>query len=210
MTVESHSNAKTEGTIPFSAFPENVQDKLKELDLSGDGKIDAKEIIAGMQALQREKQKTRQLLLMLSVLGVLMCVLLAAICGLLFAVIELTKESKIGSDSVMLVKGKNDPVRVASTDFTVINGVLSSRDSRANQTCGGGVCPSNPIQVSEVQPPIMIHRRPRPNQPDPDTALLMSAPDAPSPMSAPDALSPASAPAILLTTCNTVTRRPSK
>jgi hypothetical protein len=123
---------------------------LKELDTSGDGKIDAKEIIAGMQALQREKQKTRQLLLMVTVLGFLMCVLLAAICGLLFAVIELTKESKIGSDSIMLVKGKNDPVRVASTDFTVINGVLSTRDSRANQTCGGGVCPSKPIQVSEA------------------------------------------------------------
>jgi Ca2+-binding EF-hand superfamily protein len=53
MSVESHSNAKTEGVIPFSAFPEDVQDKLKELDTSGDGKIDAKEIIAGMQALQR-------------------------------------------------------------------------------------------------------------------------------------------------------------
>ena len=86
------------------------------------------------------------------VLSVLMCLLLGAICGLLIVVIEMTKESKIGSNGVMLVKGTTDPVRVASTDFTVINGVLSTRSSQSNQTCGGGVCPSDPIKVSEVQP----------------------------------------------------------
>jgi hypothetical protein len=155
-TLRAQSHSKTQGTIPFDAFPENVQDKLKELDLSGDGKIDAKEIIAGMQALQREKQKTRQLLLLVTVLGILMCLLLGAICGMLFAVIDMTKESRIGSSGVMLVKGTSDPVRVASTDFTVINGVLSTRGSQSNQTCGGGVCPSDPIQVSEVLP--TIHR----------------------------------------------------
>ncbi len=48
---------------------------------------------------------------------------------------------------MMLVKGTNDPVRVASADFTVIDGVLSNRNPQSNQTCGGGVCP---IQVSEV------------------------------------------------------------
>lgn len=154
--LEAQSHSKSQGTIPFDAFPENVQDKLKELDLSGDGKIDAKEIIAGMQALQREKQKTRQLLFLVTVLSILMCLLLGAICGVLFAVIVMTKESKIGSSGVMLVKGTSDPVRVASTDFTVINGVLSSRNSQSNQTCAGGVCPSDPIKVSEV--PLSSHR----------------------------------------------------
>jgi hypothetical protein len=33
---------------------------------------------------------------------------------------------------------------------TVINGVLSSRNSQSNQTCGGRVCPSDPIKDSEV------------------------------------------------------------
>ena len=147
-SLEAKSHYKTQGAIPFDAFPDNVQDKLKELDLSGDGKIDAKEIIAGMQALHRERQKTRQLFLLVTALSILMCLLLGAVCGLLFAVIEITKESKIGSNGVMFVKGTSDPVRVASTDFTVIDGVLSTRDPRSNQTCGGGVCP---IQVSEVK-----------------------------------------------------------
>ncbi len=144
--LEAQSHSKTQGAISFEAFPDNVQDKLKELDLSGDGKIDAKEIIAGMQALQRERQKTRQLFWLVIFLGILMCLLLGTMCGLLFAVIEMTKESKI-SNGMMLVKGTNDPVRVASTDFTVIDGVLSTRNPQSNQTCGGGVCP---IQVSEV------------------------------------------------------------
>ena len=53
--------------------------------------------------------------------------LLGAMGGLMFSVIEMTKEAKIGGSGVMTVKGSNAPVQTASSDMTVTNGVLSTR-----------------------------------------------------------------------------------
>jgi hypothetical protein len=149
-TLQAHSDSKDEGTIPFNAFPEHVQDKLKDLDLNGDKKIDANEIVAGMQALQREKKKSRQFMVLIFLLCICVCVLLGGISGLLVAFLDMSKESKIGSNGVMVVKGTNEPVRIASTDFTVIDGILYNRASDLNRSCSAGACPLYPIQVSEV------------------------------------------------------------
>jgi len=59
--VLSHSSCFTpsasKGTIPFENFPDEMQKKLRILDETGDGQLDAQEILAGIEALQREKDR---------------------------------------------------------------------------------------------------------------------------------------------------------
>jgi len=74
-----------------------------------------------------EKNKVRQLMWLSAGLLFFSLCLLGAMGGLMFSVIEMTKESKIGGSGVMTVKGSNTPVQTASSDMTVSNGVLSTR-----------------------------------------------------------------------------------
>jgi hypothetical protein len=144
---QSNSQAKTQNAISFKAFPESVQEKLKELDTSGDGQVDANEILAGIEALHRERNKARQMLIAVGILILLVCILLGGTALILASVIDASKESRIGSSGAMLVKGSNETVRVGAVDFTVVNGVLASRDP---QSCNRSACPPSAIQVSEV------------------------------------------------------------
>ena len=54
-------DSASKGTIPFENFPEDMQKKLRTLDDTGDGQLDAQEILAGIEALQREKDRAAML-----------------------------------------------------------------------------------------------------------------------------------------------------
>jgi len=93
-----------------------VQEQLKELDHSGDGHLDASEVLAGIRALTREKQKSKRLLwLSFGLLAFLLLVLVAKF-GLMYQVVEMTKESRVNPSGIMMVKGSNVPVQVRSED----------------------------------------------------------------------------------------------
>ena len=81
----------------------------------------------------------------------LLLVLLAAIGGLMFEIIERTKESNVGGDGRMVVKGSNAVVQTASSDLTLENGVLVVRGNanRRRQGCGENeTCPAEPIKTA--------------------------------------------------------------
>jgi hypothetical protein len=122
---------------------------LKQLDTGGDGKLDAQEILAGIRALHREKEKTRQLLWITVGLFIFLLLLLGAVGGMLYFVIQVTKDSTLDASGAMIAKGSNKSVQVSSTDFSVVDGVLVPRTS-GNLTCSGGFCPRNPVQVTQV------------------------------------------------------------
>ena len=73
-----------QGTIPFENFPEDMQAKLRLLDDTGDGQLDAQEILAGIEALQREKDKAAMLkkaVIGLSALIFMLLILIGLVMG---------------------------------------------------------------------------------------------------------------------------------
>ena len=51
--LEETNKASQSGGIAISSFPEKAQEKLRALDGTGDGVIDAAEVLAGVEALHR-------------------------------------------------------------------------------------------------------------------------------------------------------------
>ncbi|EKX40662.1 hypothetical protein GUITHDRAFT_75312, partial [Guillardia theta CCMP2712] len=125
---------KTRGQIPFDAFPASAQQQLQMIDINGDGALDSNEILAGVAALKSERAKSRLYSNFLIILSILSLLTLGAVFGLTYAVVEITKESEVHPGGVMTVKGTNEPVRVASTEFEVKDGILTSRTS-INTSC---------------------------------------------------------------------------
>jgi len=72
--------------VHAQSFPASAQEQLKELDETGDACLDSKEILAGIQALAREKKKTKRLMWLSAGLLVFSLLLLAAMGGLMFQV----------------------------------------------------------------------------------------------------------------------------
>lgn len=106
----------------------------------------------------REKKKSRMLMFISAGLLLFSLILLACMMGLMFAVIELTKESKVQDSGVMTIKGKDTAIQVASTDTVIIDGVLVTRTAAASGRRSGcatadGVCPPNSIGTSEHRVP---------------------------------------------------------
>jgi Ca2+-binding EF-hand superfamily protein len=53
LVLEETNKASQSGGIAISSFPEKAQEKLRALDGTGDGVIDAAEVLAGVEALHR-------------------------------------------------------------------------------------------------------------------------------------------------------------
>eukprot|EP00793_Prasinoderma_coloniale_P003961 PRCOL_00006802-RA len=104
------------GEINISTLPKEIQPSLKVFDVDGDGTVAPMELARGAE-LYIESKKTVKKLTRLSVaLLLLMGVMLAAITGLVFAVVELSKETSTGSGGVQTVKGGDAPVATAKVE----------------------------------------------------------------------------------------------
>ncbi|EKX42604.1 hypothetical protein GUITHDRAFT_73715, partial [Guillardia theta CCMP2712] len=136
------------GQIPFDAFPSSAQQQLKMLDTNGDGALDTDEILAGLATLKREQYKSKMYRNFLIALGALSLIMLASVFGLTYSVIQITKESEVKAGGVLTVRGTSEPVRVASTEFDVRNGTLTSR-TMLNMSCSNGTCPASPIMTAQ-------------------------------------------------------------
>ena len=73
--------------------------------------LDAGEILAGIRALARERKQNRMLMWIVGGLVLFLIILLAAQTGLMFKVIEVTKDTKFSGDK-MTVKSTSQPVQV--------------------------------------------------------------------------------------------------
>ena len=115
------------GEIPLRACPLSLQPLLRSLDVDQNGTINPAELAHAMQLYTQSKDRVRTLTrLMLWAFG-LMVVMLAAITGVTFAVVELSKESSVNSDGAMVVKGT--PATAVQTAAFLTPSSLSSEMS---------------------------------------------------------------------------------
>jgi hypothetical protein len=144
--IQAHLDSVKEGTIVLDALEnQDIKQQMKKFDIDGDGSLKLQEILSAFKMSQDRAE-----ILKYSMAGLVLALLVSYVIlgGLVYYVIELTKESMIGTSGLMLVKGTNQTVQVGSADFTVEDGVFHTR---ASGTCSNTTCPSAaPIQTLQV------------------------------------------------------------
>lgn len=96
---------RTDGSIELQAFPPAVRSILEAFDVDGDGSVAPVELARAGELYQAEKQRSGRLKQLAIALAVLMAFVLAAVTGLTFSVVELSKETHTREDGVTLVAG---------------------------------------------------------------------------------------------------------
>jgi hypothetical protein len=126
---------------------QDMKEQMKKFDIDNDGKLEAFEILAALK-----ESHARGKFLMYAIVGLVLALIVSYVTlgGLVYFVIQLSKESSIAPTGMMLIKGTDQIVQVGSADFTVQNGVFHTR---AQEKCSGGTCSSSePIKTSQVSP----------------------------------------------------------
>ena len=124
---------------------QDMKAQMKKFDVDGDGNLKLQEILAAFKVSQDRMAILKYALIFLVFVLLVSYVTLG---GMVYYVIQITKESSIGVSGIMFVKGTDQPVQVGSADFTVENGVFFTR---ANGACSNGTCPSAaPIQTQQA------------------------------------------------------------
>ena len=121
--IQAHLDSVNEGTILLEALKDpEMKNKMKKIDADGDGILKLREILMAFKISQDRAQ-----ILKYSLAGLVLALIVTYVVlgGLVYYVIQLTKESSIASSGTMLVKGTNQLVQVGSADFSVEDGVLS-------------------------------------------------------------------------------------
>jgi len=105
-----------------------VVSALAQFDISGDGKVTAKDLMAGAQAIDSLKTQGKFLKRLVLILAGMVVLLLLGTFGLTALAIDLSKETTIKGQSMQTVSGEE--VLVGSSDFAVEGGKLMDRGSR--------------------------------------------------------------------------------
>ena len=116
-----------DGSIPIQQLPPELRPALKTFDMDGDGTIDPMELARGAELYAQSKDTVKKLTRLALALLLLMGIMLAAITGLTFTVVELSKETTTSSDGVQTVKGSTESVKTASADTLSVGGVTVDR-----------------------------------------------------------------------------------
>ena len=121
--VELYAAAKEankSGEIAIKTLPKEIQPTLKVFDVDGDGTVAPMELARAAELYQDSKNMVKRLTRLAAALLLLMGVMLAAITGLTFSVVELSKESKVGADGAMVsAADANQAVRTAAAEFAL-------------------------------------------------------------------------------------------
>ena len=96
---------RKDGSIELQAFPPAVRSILEAFDVDGDGSVAPVELARAGELYQAEKHRSGRLKQLAIALAVLMAFVLAAVTGLTFSVVELSKETHTREDGVTLVAG---------------------------------------------------------------------------------------------------------
>ena len=141
--METHIAAVREGKIVLDALVDpDMRKDMKTFDMDDDGKLTLPQILTAFKLSQDRMQFMKYFILFLVLTLIVSYITLG---GLVYYVIQLSKESSIEKTGLMLVKGTDQLVQVGSADFTVKNGMFYSR------TCVNGTCPAAaPIQTQQV------------------------------------------------------------
>jgi len=125
---EKNAVVKTYG-IKLADLPPDAQASLKHLDIYGDGNIDVMDILSLNNKEENAKSNVKFMKSLLIVVFFAWFLTMGVIAGMTVAVVNLTKESHVSSDGVMVTTDQTTAVQTASTDFYVdSNGVLTTRN----------------------------------------------------------------------------------
>jgi hypothetical protein len=136
---------KQANIIILSELPPSVAEKLRHLDLDGDGYLDVNEITA-LDEKEAEETKTinrqRTFIILILVCWILQVV---AVFGVSFGASSLATPWSIGMSGVMTNKVTGQPVQAASTDTCVVEGSMVTRNK-------DGTCPTDGSNQLSVKP----------------------------------------------------------
>jgi len=100
----------------LKAFPDDLQGTMKAFDQDGDGTVNKAELAAAARMYKESKEKVRMLGKIIAALSIVLLLTLLAIMGLVYVVVEMSKETSTGGDGVMTVKGSSEAVRVDTVE----------------------------------------------------------------------------------------------
>jgi hypothetical protein len=144
--IQACLSSVKEGTIVLDALDDaDMKKAMQKFDVDGDGSLKLREILLAFKMSQDKVE-----ILKYSLAGLVLALLVSYVVlgGLVYYVVELTKESSIGSSGTMMIKGTSQAVQVGSADFTVENGVFHTK---SGGSCSNGTCPAPaPIQTLQV------------------------------------------------------------
>jgi Ca2+-binding EF-hand superfamily protein len=110
-------SAKT-GDISLASFPPEIKQALKDFDLDGSGSISAQELATGARLYKESQQQVQRLTKIFVAVIFMMLLLLAAIGGLTYGMIEATKDQETAASGLTFVKGTTTPIASASASKT--------------------------------------------------------------------------------------------
>ena len=139
--------ANKRGEIDIKTLPKEIQPSLKVFDVDGDGTVAPLELARGAELYVESKKMVKKLTRLAVALLLLMGIMLAAITGLVFTVVELSKETSTDGSGVQTVKGTNESVKVASAETASVGGVSVDRET------------GKPAQVAPVLTPAPLTSR---------------------------------------------------
>jgi hypothetical protein len=118
--IESYAElkkAQKQGVISIKTLPKELQPSLAAFDVDGDGSVAPLELARGAELYKESKNTVKKLTGLTIALVLLMGVMLAAITGLTFAVVELSKETSTSSNGIMTVKDSTEVVKVEAPEY---------------------------------------------------------------------------------------------
>ena len=126
-TFSKLKRANRTGQIFIETLPAAVQAPLRVFDQDGDGTVAPMELARGAELYMESKKMVKKLTKLAAALLLLMGIMLAAITGLVFTVVELSKETKI-EGGVTLDKTTGMPT--ASAGLSDASGVTKTADNK--------------------------------------------------------------------------------
>jgi hypothetical protein len=110
--------AQKEGSIPVQVLPKEIQPMLQVFDQDGSGTISPMELARAAELYQASKRQVRNLMKLTVALLIIMVIMLGCIAGLVFGIVEATKETQTSDSGVTYVKGSDTVASSAGVSKT--------------------------------------------------------------------------------------------
>ena len=128
--------------IDLSRLPEDVRKVLAEFDTDGSGTIGTEELAMAGKMYKDSLQTAKRTRIAMAVASVVFTIVLILQFGVMFAAIQLAKDSVVGSNSIMTTKS-GSTVQLQSSDFAVAaDGSMTLRTPAAAKVVAAGAAPT--------------------------------------------------------------------
>lgn len=119
-----------------AAVPAEMKEILSQFDVTKDGTVTGKELVAAAHAMEQMKSQALFMKKLVGMLVITMCLLVACVFASTIGAIELTKEVVVNSDHSVLQTPSGKNVEVESTDMAVVDGTLVAKTGDGDRRLG--------------------------------------------------------------------------